>query len=85
VTRWDLHPRADFELWFETTLSELGLSFERTTLKSLPPNVHWHIRRPGSKGVLEATWIRNGEAWLSVHSNRQAEWIHQMVELILTR
>lgn len=85
MTRWELAPRPDFEAWFEGVLTELGLEFERVTLKSLPPNVHWHIRKAGSKGVLEATWIRTGEAWLSVHANRQSDWIHQMVNTILSR
>src|SRR5262245_33223979 len=49
---------------------------ERLTLRSFPGSIHWHMRRPGSKGVLELTyWPDQGRLWFAVHSNRRGDWI----------
>ena len=54
-----------------------------TSLKTRPGSIHWHIKHSGeASGTLEATWLASGEAWLSVHKNRQAEWIGDIIRKI---
>lgn len=54
-----------------------------TTLKVHPGSVHWHIKKHGAKtGTLEATWLPNGEAWLSYNANRYQPWIEEVIEAL---
>jgi hypothetical protein len=54
---------------------------ERMTLRTCPGSIHWHLRRPGVKGVLELTyWPSQGRLWFTVHANRQADWIAPSIE-----
>lgn len=61
----------------EACARSLGLEpGERLTLKTLPSSVHWHLKRPGEAGVLEATWDPSrGELWLGAHVNRVRPWV----------
>lgn len=57
-----------------------NLECKETTLRSLPPNLHWHLRKPLEKGTLEITWLREtGETWIAVHSNRMGDWIPAVI------
>jgi hypothetical protein len=59
---------------------------ERMTLRTFPGSIHWHIRRPGIRGVLELTyWPEQRRMWFAVHSNRQAEWIAPAIEQLRRR
>lgn len=46
----------------------------KTTLAKYPGGVHWHLKKPGEKGTLEAT-LWNNELFLQVRRNRDGEWI----------
>jgi len=85
MERWDYTSvEADFGQRLEAAAEALGLIFERHDLKSLPRNQHWHMKKPGMRGVLEATWLLDkGEAWLSQHSNRGGDWIAAAVAALL--
>jgi hypothetical protein len=51
-----------------------------TTLKTYPNSIHWHIKhKKQPKGILEATWLPCGEAWLSYHTNRHQPWIDDVL------
>jgi hypothetical protein len=81
MTHWSLSPMAPEE--FEARCLALGLEVERSSLRTRPASVHWHLRRPGHKGVLEATWDPAEERlWLSVHNNRRAEWQAEFVQAL---
>jgi hypothetical protein len=53
----------------------------RMTLRSFPGSMHWHLRLPSIKGVLELTyWPEQRRLWFAVHANRQAEWIAPAIQ-----
>ena len=53
--------------------------------RSLPGSRHWHIRKPGVAGTLEATWLpAERRFWFSVHGNHAGEWIENAI-VALTR
>jgi hypothetical protein len=56
----------------------------RMTLRTFPGSIHWHLRRPSTKGVLELTYWPGRRLWFAVHSNRQAEWIAPTLERLRT-
>jgi hypothetical protein len=66
----------------ERAVAEEGLDIgERMTLRTFPGSIHWHLRRPSAKGVLELTyWPGRRRLWFAVHSNRQAEWVAPAIE-----
>jgi hypothetical protein len=68
---------------FETVARQLGLIVKRMSLAKYPSSVHWHLSRPGHKGVLEATWIPGRRLWLSVHENRRADWQDEAIRQIM--
>ena len=71
----------------ERAFAECGLSaLLRGSLKSYPDSVHWHLRPDRERsGVLEVTvWGLGRRAWMSVHANRQAKWIDDMVARLQT-
>ncbi len=77
-------PAGDVPVTVEQTASWAGLVAERGSLKMYPDSTHWHFRRPGSPGTLEATWFPGTERlWLSYHENRYAPWIDDAVEAFL--
>jgi hypothetical protein len=58
---------------------------KRMTLRTFPGSIHWHLRRPSIKGVLELTyWPGRRRLWFAVHSNRQAKWIAPTIERLRT-
>lgn len=59
---------------FETKLQALGLTFERLPLKARPNAIHWHIRKSGETGTLEAT-LENGNLEIQARRNRMGGWI----------
>jgi len=70
---------------FEQAINDLGLGATRISLKSIPDAVHWHIRKPGVSGTLEATWRfgENGpELWLEVRANRSAPWQKGVLDVL---
>ena len=76
----------------EDTGAEAGLSLNmKTSLKKYPGCTHWHFKRPGQRGVLEVTWwpgdadIRPPRLWLSVHGNRQSDWISELMPRLRSR
>ncbi|HWD39177.1 MAG TPA: hypothetical protein VG944_10040 [Fimbriimonas sp.] len=60
-----------------TAALDLGLKIAVDgSLASIPGSIHLHLQRTGEKGTLEYTMDCEGrQAWLSVHDNRNAEWI----------
>lgn len=57
-----------------------------STLKTLPGSHHWHVRRAGETGTLEATWLpAEGRFWFAVHENRNGAWIEPAVEQLRQR
>lgn len=85
MTQIDLVPKdRDPEAAIESTVAELGLAISsKGTLRKFNGSVHWHIKRPGESGTLEATWWpKTGQFWLSVHANRGANWIEEAIAKI---
>jgi hypothetical protein len=65
----------------EEVASGAGLTVTRGSLRSYPGCTHWHLKKPGSKGTLEATWWPQKERlWLKVHPLREAGWIDAAIE-----
>lgn len=53
-------------------------------LATYPGSRHWHLKRPGERGVLELTWDPVQEqAWLKVARNRQADWINESAKALV--
>lgn len=81
VIEWDLAVPPDPIQCVKQFAQEQGLSVKQLALATLPGASHWHLSKPGSKGVLEVTWNPKKERfWASCHGNRQAEWIKPMVQ-----
>ena len=52
----------------------------KSTLQQYPGCIHWHYKRGNIRGVLEITlWPQEARAWISVHDNRQADWIDSVI------
>jgi hypothetical protein len=66
----------------ERSVTAAGLSLgERMMLRTYPGSSHWHVRQPGTTGVLELTyWPSQPRLWFAVHANRQAAWIAPAIE-----
>lgn len=67
---------------FEAMVSEAGLVVHnRGGVADRPGSTHWHIRKPGITGTLEATWLpATGHFWFSIHDNRRGDWIATAVD-----
>lgn len=51
------------------------------SLKGYPGCVHWHLRKPGVSGTLEATWWpAKKRFWLKVARNRTSLWIDEALD-----
>lgn len=63
----------------EARFLRLGLhQTMKGTLKSLPPNIHWHLKKPGNKGVCEVTLLlQTREVTVNCKANRRGEWIEE--------
>ena len=82
-----IHDPAALIARIEHAASAEGLDIgERMTLRSCPGSIHWHLRRPGVKGVLELTyWPSQSRLWFAVHTNRRADWIAPSIERLRAR
>ena len=60
---------------------ERGLAVTlRSTLKSYPDSVHWHLKKPSSPGTLEVTWWPSKQRlWAKVSLGRDAPWIAEAI------
>ena len=58
---------------FERRILELGLICERIPLQTKPKAIHWHIRKAGEKGTVEATF-EDGSVAITIRKNRQGTW-----------
>lgn len=68
------------EMRVEACAERLGLVLSRMTLRSYPGCTHWHFKRAGVSGTLEATWWpKTGRLWLKIARNRQAEWMQEAI------
>ena len=74
-----LTPGADLarvESLVEATCRSRGLSTSmKTSLRSFPGSVHWHLKKGAERGTVEVTFWRKGmRLWVSVHENRAGAW-----------
>ena len=72
-------PHADLavaEVLVERVCQTEGLTVaSKSSLRSFPGSVHWHLKKEGEKGVLELTlWPAKRRLWASVHANRAGGW-----------
>ena len=69
---------------FLNAARDQNLEVMETTLASYPGARHWHFSKPGSRGVIEATWWPSHEKfWLSVHENRGADWVDDVYPMLV--
>jgi hypothetical protein len=55
----------------------------RTSLRTFPGCVHWHVKRGREPGTLEITfWPQERRAWFTIHDGRQAEWIEKSMKTL---
>lgn len=71
------------ETTIESALRGLGLEFQRIELKTRPRAAHWHARKKGMAGTLEAT-LDSGIVTFSVRSNRTGDWTETALEHLIT-
>lgn len=69
---------------FEAMIVAAGLIVHtRGGLATKPGSTHWHIRKEGESGTLEATWLpATGHFSFSIHENRQGDWIVEAVKVL---
>lgn len=72
------------ETGVESALENLGLQVQRIELKTRPCAAHWHARKKGERGTLEAT-LESGSVTFSVRSNRSGDWTEGALEHLVTR
>jgi len=66
---------------FEQAIAEMELDHKRLELKKYADCIHWHIRKPGLSGTLEATYlIGERKLWLEIRPARQAPWQDSVLE-----
>ncbi len=71
---------------FDLAVIALGLTSKRFPLKGITGSIHWHIKRPGESGTLEATYDPKGQRlWLEVRTNRAATWQPAVIESLLSQ
>ncbi|MFM9872223.1 MAG: hypothetical protein ACKVQS_02015 [Fimbriimonadaceae bacterium] len=80
--RFDLEFCNDVDGVLEFVL-ERGLLVREMGTAQYEGGRHWHISRPGEKGVLELTWAPSlGEMWIEVRGNRRGDWVMEVVRMI---
>jgi hypothetical protein len=91
VIELELILAADLELTtleprVERACEALGLHIGlKGSLAGFPGCTHWHYRRGRERGTLEITlWPQNRRLWISVHSGRDAPWIHGVMPALKT-
>lgn len=82
----ELLPPEDPITWVEAMATRAGLTKGlRRTLKTYPGSVHWHLTKPGERGVLEVTWWpASRRLWLKVHPMREADWIDEAIAAFIS-
>ena len=72
-----IRSKLNLPLRFREAVAACELEIHRSTsLSTLHGSHHWHIRKPGSRGTLEATWLpAEGRFFFSVRDNRNGVWI----------
>jgi hypothetical protein len=72
---------AEVEEVIERCCAAAGLRTQlKGTLAAYPGSVHWHFKRGREPGTLEVTWWpRERRAWISVHANRGAPWVEELL------
>jgi len=70
--------------WMAAFVSRHGLAIaSRGSLRKYKGSVHWHLKKAGHKGMLEPTWWpKTGRFWFKVASNRNAEWIEELLKTL---
>jgi hypothetical protein len=66
------------EVAIVTAAAALGLVVATiSSLRKYPGSRHWHLRKPGMSGTLEATyWPAGHRFWVAYHSNRAGDgWV----------
>jgi hypothetical protein len=63
----------------ERSAGSLGLQIRlRTTLRTFPGSVPWHLVHPVERGTLEITWWpKRRRLWLKLHAGRGGAWVDQ--------
>ncbi len=81
---WPLSGDArDWPTKVESVAQELDLTItSRSTLKSFPGSIHWHMKQGKTRGVLEVT-LHKDQAWISVQDGRKGEWIEDAIKKML--
>lgn len=71
----------------EGIISEFELLIsKKTTLNTKKGSVHWHVKKPNEKGVLEITyWPKKARLWIDIHNNRQKDWNLAIIKPIADR
>lgn len=66
---------------FHAAVAAMALTVHNeVSLRSIPGSRHWHVRKPGVAGTLEATWLpAERRFWFSVHDNRAGDWIETAI------
>lgn len=66
-------------------ISALGLEVAmRTTLKSYPGSIHWHLRHPQTTGTLEISYDPAAHrAWFSTRTGRTKAWVIEAMERLV--
>ncbi|MBX3118091.1 MAG: hypothetical protein KF784_03435 [Fimbriimonadaceae bacterium] len=83
MTEIDLSPglQSTVESRVDACAERLGLLSQKGSLKSYPGCTHWHFKKPGTAGTLEATWWpKTGRLWLKIAANRKADWMSDAIE-----
>ncbi len=70
-----------FESWLRKLVARFGLRITLdSSLKTYPGSRHWHLKKGNERGTLEVTYLPGEKrAWLSIHENRNAPWIADIV------
>jgi hypothetical protein len=63
---------------FERRLMALDLTFERVFLKTRPRAIHWHNRKPGERGTLEAT-LEDTNLMITARRNSMGPWVEAAI------
>ena len=60
---------------FESVVGVLGFEIQLHELRTCPGARHYHLKKPGHVGTLEATWWPKARRfWLQIHAKRGAPW-----------
>ena len=75
---WELFYQEDAEVPLKRFCARHGLLIKEMQSKGIPDSRHWHVSKPGEKGVLEFTLENRAKRfWMSLRSNRQGAWTEE--------